>query len=71
VSVEGNVARVLPVRRIEGATLVVSNPTSGTKRYPFNAYPDRPATIQLSSTGDTIEVLGADGKSLLKGEPIR
>jgi hypothetical protein len=71
VSVQGSVARVLPTRRIEGATLQVSNPAGGTSTYSFNAYPDRPATIQLSTPADTVEVLGADGKSLLKGEVVR
>jgi hypothetical protein len=71
VSVQGSVARVLPTRRIEGATMVVSNPAGGTSTYPFNAYPDRPATIQLSTPADTVEVLGADGKRLLKGETVR
>jgi hypothetical protein len=71
VSVQGNMARVLPVRRTEGATLVVNGTASGTATYSFDAYPDRPATIQLSGPVDTVEVLGADGKSLLKGETVR
>jgi hypothetical protein len=71
VSVEGSAARVLPVRRTEGATLLVKNPAGGTIAYPFNAYPDRPASIPLSGPADEVEVVGADGTSLLKGAVVK
>jgi hypothetical protein len=71
VSVDGNVAHVLPTRRTEGATLLVTNPASGTVTYQFDAYPDRPATIPLSAPADQVEVQAPDGTSLLKGEVVR
>ncbi len=71
VSVDGNIAHVLPTRRTEGATLLVTNPSTGTTSYHFDAYPDTPATIPLSGPADNIEVLGADGTSLLKGDAVR
>jgi hypothetical protein len=69
VSVTGDTVRILPVRRIEGATLVVRGP-SGTTSYPFNAYPDKPTPIRTNGQPLEIEVLGADGKSLLRGAPV-
>jgi hypothetical protein len=71
VSVDGNIAHVLPIRRTEGATLLVTNPSTGTTSYHFDAYPDAPATIPLAAPADSIEVLGADGASLLKGNAVR
>lgn len=71
VSVVGDTVRVLPVRRIEGATLVVRTATSGTATYPINAYPDRPASVRTNGQATEIDVLGPDGKSLIKGVPVR
>ncbi len=71
VSVDGNIAHILPTRRTEGATLLVTNPSSGTTSYRFDAYPDTPTTIPLSGPAASIEVLGADGTSLLKGDVVR
>ena len=71
VSVTGNTVRVLPVRRIEGATLAIRNTSGITTTYPVNAYPDKPATISTNGQAAEIEVLGADGKSLIKGVPVR
>jgi hypothetical protein len=70
VAVVGDTIRVLPVRRIEGASLLVRT-TSGTTTYPFDAYPDRPASIRTNGQAMVVEVVGADGNSLLKGTPVR
>lgn len=71
ISVTGNTVRVLPVRRIEGATLLVRNASGSTTNFPVSAYPDKPATISISGQAAEIEVVGADGKSLIKGVPVR
>jgi hypothetical protein len=71
VSVVGDTVRVLPVRRIEGATLLVRTPSGGTTTHTFTAYPDKPTTIRTNGQAVELEVLGADGKSLLKGAPVR
>jgi hypothetical protein len=71
VSVTGNTVRVLPVRRIEGATLAIRNTSGVSTTYPVSAYPDRPATISTNGQAAEVEVLGADGKSLIKGIPAR
>ncbi len=70
VSVEGDTVHILPVRRIERASLVVRGP-SGSTTYPFDAYPDKPASVHISGQVLEIEVLGADGKSLMKGVPAQ
>jgi hypothetical protein len=71
VSIDGNVAHVLPTRRTEGASLIVTDPAGGTTTYHFDAYPDTPATIPLSGPAGQIEVVGPDGTSLLKGEAVK
>ncbi len=73
VSVDGSAVHILPTRRIEGATLVAHKHSGETVRLPFNATPDRPAVIPASGPVgqiELLEVLGADGQSLLKGVPV-
>jgi hypothetical protein len=70
-SVAGSTVRLLPVRRIEGATLAVTHPDGSREASTFNAYPDRPATVTLSAPAVDLEVRGADGTVLLKGTPVR
>ena len=65
-------ARIMPTRRSEGATLIVRRQGSVDTTLPLNAYPDRAATVTLPTGAVTeIEVVGADGKSLLKGAPVK
>ncbi|HST03984.1 MAG TPA: DUF5107 domain-containing protein [Chloroflexia bacterium] len=71
VSVSGHTVNILPVRRIEGATLVVHTASGATSTYGFSAEPDRPASVGVSGEPTEIEVVGADGTSLLKGVPVR
>lgn len=60
------VISILPTRRIEGATLIARGAGRET-RQTFSAYPDRPASAHVSGPVETVEVLGLDGQSLLKG----
>lgn len=69
VSLEGNTLRILPTRRIEGASLIVHSPNESSATYTFSAYPDHPATISVGGPVDEVEIIGADGRSLLKGAP--
>lgn len=65
-------ARILPTRRSEGATLLVRKEAGGETAIPFSAYPDRPAIVTLpAGTVAELEIVGQDGKSLLKGAPVR
>jgi hypothetical protein len=66
----GTSVSIQPVRRIEGASLVVRAPGGALRTtLPFSASPDRPATLPLSGAVGEFEVLGPDGKSLLRGAP--
>jgi hypothetical protein len=65
----GTTVTVLPTRRTEGATLVARGP-QGETRHAINAYPDRPASVVLAVPVDKVEVLGQDGRTLLKGAPL-
>jgi hypothetical protein len=69
VSLVDGEARILSAKRTEGATLVVRRAGAET-RLPFNAYPDRVASVQLSGPVQELEVLGPDGQTLLKGSPL-
>jgi hypothetical protein len=69
VSVNAGAVAILPVRRIEGATLVVRGGGAETRRA-FNAYPDRAAVVPISGAVDEIEIVAPDGRSLLKGTPV-
>jgi hypothetical protein len=71
VSVSGGTVSILPVRRIEGAKLTVRMASGATSSYSFSATPDRPASIGVAGEPVEIEVVGADGTSLLKGVPVR
>ena len=63
--------RLQPVRRIEGASLVVRAPNGAVRlTLPFSATPNRPATLPLTGQVGELEVLGPDGKSLLRGVPV-
>ncbi|HKP52625.1 MAG TPA: DUF5107 domain-containing protein [Chloroflexia bacterium] len=65
-------ARIMPTRRSEGATLIVRKQGGGETSLTFSAYPDRPTVVALpSGTVAEIEVVGVDGKSLLKGVPVK
>ena len=65
-------AHTMPTRRTEGATLIARKQDGSETSLPFSAYPDSAATISLpNGTIIEIEVIGADGKSLLKGTPVR
>jgi hypothetical protein len=69
---DGATVRVQPIRRIEGATLVVRAPGGAVRaNLPFNATPDSPASIALTGQVAELEVLGPDGRSLLRGAPVR
>jgi hypothetical protein len=81
VSVQGGAVRILPVRRVERATLLVRTAEGQVLRQTFNASPDRPTIVTISSPSSSpsapppsvreIEVLGTDGRSVLKGAPVR
>lgn len=72
IAVTGDRVSVLPVRRIENATLVVATPTGATRTYTFDAYPDRPAVVAFANPVQVrqIEVFSPDGRSLLRGAPV-
>ena len=69
---DGVTARIQPVRKIEGATLVVRAPGGVVRAsLPFEAAPDRPASLPLAGTVGELEVLGPDSRSMLRGTPVR
>ena len=70
VAVGGGSIRIMPTKRIEGATLVVRRVGGQASTHVFNAYPDRAAVISVSGPVEAVEVLGADGRSLLRGAPV-
>ena len=70
-SVSGRNVSILPVRRIEGAKLIARTVIGRDSTYNFNAEPDRPASVSVAGEPVEIEVVGADGTSLLKGVPVR
>jgi Domain of unknown function (DUF5107) len=71
VSVSGRTVSILPVRRIEGAKLIVRMASGATSSYNFSAEPDKPASVSVAGEPVEIEVVGADGTSLLMGVPVR
>ena len=71
VSVSGGTVSILPVRRIEGAKLMVRMASGATSSYSFSAEPDRAVAVSVGGEPVEVEVVGADGGSLLKGAPVR
>jgi hypothetical protein len=68
---DGTTARLQPVRRIAGASLVVRTPTGAVRHtLPFDASPDKPAARPLTGVVGELEVVASDGKSLLRGVPV-
>ena len=63
--------RILPVRRTEGATVILHGTDGTTTRAIFNAYPGRPTILAAPTQLATIEVTAPDGTVLLKGAPVR
>ncbi len=68
VALHAGALSILPTRRTEGATAVLHTST-GITRLPFNAYPDRPTTLQIDGQPADLEIVGADGTSLLHVYP--
>ncbi|HYP39603.1 MAG TPA: DUF5107 domain-containing protein [Chloroflexia bacterium] len=71
ISIAGGNLNILSTQRIEGATLITRNEGRETSRQTFNAYPGKPVSLPSSALVNEIEVQSADGKTLLKGTPIR
>jgi hypothetical protein len=71
VSLDGNTLRILPTRRIEGATVTLRAADGTTTRTPFSASPDRPTTLPAPNPLTEIEITAPDGTTLLKGAPVK
>jgi hypothetical protein len=66
-SVGNGEIRILPTKRLEGATLVARKSSGEVVRQAFDAYPERAVSVAVAGPIVEIEVLAPDGKSLLKG----